>query len=145
LVNATITDGSTGYVLRGLPKNTTFYWRVNLRAGGQTSAWSPVWSFTTHNQQPPTTAPTLVSPANGATGLPRGPVTLVWNAVQGATGYDLQVSQIGIDGPVGNVTSWTLREEDFRIVYASQFAWRVRARNSAGVGPWSESWVFNTR
>jgi hypothetical protein len=145
VLDLTITDGSTGAVLRGLPMNTTFYWRVNLSFGGQTSDWSPVWSFTTHNQQPPTAAPTLVSPANGSTGLPRGPVTLTWNAVEGADSYDLQVSFIGIDGNVGPTTSWTLRPEDFAPVYSSQFHWRVRARNSAGVGPWSEGWVFSTR
>src|SRR6185503_5670480 len=36
LVNARL-DGSTGYALRGLTKNTIFYWRVKLTSGAKSA------------------------------------------------------------------------------------------------------------
>ena len=67
LLNATVQD-TTGYTLFGLSKTTTYYWRVNASKDGQSSAWSPVWSFTVTSASAPA-APELISPANGQTGV----------------------------------------------------------------------------
>jgi hypothetical protein len=139
LVNETL-NGSTGYALRGLPKNTTFFWRVNVSSGRQTSDWSPVWSFTTTNRDI-VAAPALVSPPNGSTGLPRT-VTLTWNAVQGADSYDVTVNGNLITFIQG--TSFT---GDFGAITeqtgATTFFWSVRARTPAGLSEPSETWTFS--
>ena len=41
----TLTVGTR--TITGLVNNTTYYWRVNVKNAGGTSAWSNVWSFTT--------------------------------------------------------------------------------------------------
>jgi trimeric autotransporter adhesin len=138
LVNANLTDGSTGYALRGLPPNTVFYWRVRLSAGGQTSAWSPVWTFQTTNRGVPA-APTLISPANGATGVPGSP-TLVWNAVEGADSYWVKVGCL--EFVLVQSTSITISEEDLSLCYSDHHFWSVQARNPAGLSALSETWEF---
>ena len=44
---------------------TNYYWRVNASNTGGTSPWSAVWTFQTAPSAP--AAPTLITPANGAT------------------------------------------------------------------------------
>lgn len=39
--------GATTRLVSGLAMGTTYYWRVNSNNGGDTSAWSTVWHFTT--------------------------------------------------------------------------------------------------
>lgn len=131
-------SNATGYTVFNLRKDTVYYWRVNATAGRQTSRWSPVWSFRTTNQST-LPAPTLVSPANGATGVRRG-VTLVWNAVPGADSYDIEVfGQPGMNRYAHVGTSIVFNVDP---AYNKNFTWRVRARNAAGAGEWSQLWGF---
>ncbi|MBI3365890.1 MAG: hypothetical protein HY033_13410, partial [Ignavibacteriae bacterium] len=125
-----------------LTTNVTYYWRVNARNTAGTSVWSTVWSFATTTPPP---APTLLSPANGATGQSTNP-TLSWNAVSGATSYTVDVciysnfsagvlTYSGITGtsqqvgPLGTLTT---------------YYWRVAAVNTIGTGPYSSVWSFTT-
>lgn len=142
LVNAKV-EFATGYVLYGiLQKNTVYYWRVNATANGRTSAWSPIWSFKVTNRPIPA-APTLVSPANGATGILSSP-TLSWNPVPGADSYDIEVFGLPPAQRYAYVgTSITLT--GFQAPYTKRFGWHVRARNPAGVSEWSEMWFFNMK
>jgi len=91
-------------------------------------------------------APTLVSPANAATGVPVNPV-LTWSSVSGATSYRLQVSAqsgfvttfldaSGIGGTSRTVTG---------LSYATTYYWRVDASNSGGTSGWSATWSFTTK
>jgi hypothetical protein len=146
IVNATVRDAS-GYSLYAVAqKNTTYFWRVNATKNGSTSAWSPVWSFTTTNKSA-VAAPTLVSPENGAGIFPASEgVTLVWNAVDGAESYDFQLANeasfsaafIQWYGYAGTSAHVTGLEES----YTSTIYWRVRSRNTGGTGPWSEVRTF---
>ena len=90
-------------------------------------------------------APTLSSPPNGATGISITP-TLAWNAVPGATSYQLQVStrsnfsriivnQIGMTG-----TSYTLSG----LARGTTYYWRINAANAAETSPYSPTWMFKT-
>jgi hypothetical protein len=93
----------------------------------------------------PPAVPVLVSPENGATGLPDDP-TLVWNAVEGADSYDIQL------GTKPTFSSWQKMKWHYvgtsiRVFYDLEddtytFYWRVRARNAAGVSAWSAPWQF---
>jgi hypothetical protein len=70
-----------------LATNTTYFWRVRAYNGnGQYSSWSTMWSFRT--ALPP---PGNLTPDGGATVSSRKPV-LDWDAVDGAEGYDIQIS-----------------------------------------------------
>jgi hypothetical protein len=132
LADIRITNGGTGYTVSGLARDTVYYWRVNLSVDGQTSDWSPIWNFRTTNREIPP-IPTLISPANGATDVPRSP-TFVWNAVDGADSYDLKIGPFMIYEIEG--TSITISEEYLSPAYSNHFFW-VRSRNPAGVSRWS--------
>lgn len=138
------TGTSTGWTVFNLSKNSVYYWRVNMTIGGQTSAWSPVWSFQITNKEIPG-VPTLVSPPNGVTGLPDDP-TLVWNAVEGATSYDIQLGTKPTFSSWKR-TKWSYVGTSIRVFadlddYSHTFYWRVRAKNAAGVSAWSAPWSF---
>lgn len=136
---------ATSTVVSGLAPNTVYYWRVNASNAGGTSPWSTVWSFTTvAGTLPP--APTLLSPANGASNVSRTP-TLIWNAASGASSYRVQVSTSSsfsstvFDRSGITTTSVTLPQLGSRVTYY----WRVDASNVYGTGPWSSVWHFRTR
>jgi hypothetical protein len=133
----------TSYDVTGLSNGTLYYWRVNATNDGGTSAYSTRWSFTTILAAP--SAPTLSSPANGATSVSTSP-TLNWNASTGATSYQLQVStnssfsstvvnQSGITGTSYGVTGLT---------DGTTYYWRVNATNAGGTSSYSAPWSFTT-
>jgi hypothetical protein len=133
----------TSYDVTGLSNGTLYYWRVNATNTGGTSAYSTRWSFTTIVAAP--SAPTLSSPANGATSVATSP-TLNWNASTGATSYQLQVStdssfastivnESGITGTSYGVTGLT---------DGATYYWRVNATNAGGTSSYSAPWNFTT-
>ena len=88
-------------------------------------------------------APTLSSPANGATGVAQ-PVTLDWNGVTNAVSYEVQVDNSStIASPFVANQTVTASQVTLSGLPAQQLWWRVRARNSAGVfGPFSSVRTF---
>ncbi|MFM7298323.1 MAG: hypothetical protein ACKO4Q_14025 [Planctomycetota bacterium] len=82
----------------------------------------------------PTYRPTLLSPTNGQS-LYGPQVTLTWGAVPGATGYDVDVD--GFVYPVATGTSYIYNST------VGTHAWSVRAKNAAGVGPFSAPFSFS--
>ena len=144
VVNQT-TLTSTSYAVSGLLNSKTYYWQVNATNSGGTSAWSTA-SFTT--VAPPPTAPTLVSPASAATGIPLTP-TLSWNASTNAASYEVQVST--------SSTTWsgTSLKFDNKSVTATscqasglsanvKYYWRVNATGPGGTSAWSSVFSFTT-
>ncbi|NVO20150.1 MAG: DUF2341 domain-containing protein [Bacteroidetes bacterium] len=92
----------------------------------------------------PPAAPLLVSPANGALGVPSTP-TFVWDASPTATSYHLQISttsnfQFVFDVP--GLTNTSIAIDGF--VPGSTYFWRVSAINDRGQGNWSSIWHFTT-
>ncbi len=99
----------TGDTLKTVTSNSTFYWRVRARNYGQTSAWSPVRTFTT------TLPYILVTSPNGKETLPRGlPWFIKWvSNIKDAVRIDLfkGVNRLlTIKDSVSNVGafSWTI-------------------------------------
>jgi hypothetical protein len=96
------------------------------------------------------TAPTLISPPQGAT--VSGQVTFMWSAVPGATRYHLQaglhpyfdqqyniIEQSGLTEP-----SYSFYASPGFVFYFPHLYWRVRAIDANNVqGPWSEVGYFN--
>ncbi len=132
---------TTSASLSGLLNLTKYYWRVNASNSAGASAWSTVWSFTTIIAAPP--APTLSTPANGATGVAVNP-TISWNGATGAANYRLQVSTNSsftttiYDSSGLTATSVILGG----LVNGTQYYWRVNASNAGGTGSWSTVWSF---
>jgi large repetitive protein len=94
--------------------------------------------------------PTLVSPANGATGQPVA-LTLTWNAVAFADSYRVQVSvdslftQVVTEASVAHISSSVQSTSVGPLLNDSLHYWRVRARDNTGTfGAWSTRWRFRT-
>jgi hypothetical protein len=139
--DSTITD--TSRAVSGLANGTLHYWRVNAKNQFGTSNYSTVRSFTTIVAEP--AAPTLISPANGATNQPTT-LTAVWNRSAGATNYRLQVAT--------DLSFTTLVVNDSTLVDTSRVVsglangtlhyWRVNARNIGGTSTYSAVRNFTT-
>ena len=133
----------TSRQVSGLVHNTKYYWRVRAKNSAGSGAFSDFWSFTTIHAV--LTAPTLAEPPDGATGLATSP-TLAWNAAESAASYRLQVSTT----PSFSTTVY----DDSTLIGTSKkisglanntkYYWRVRAKNVAGPGAFSDVWMFKT-
>ena len=129
---------STSYTPGALSANTVYYWQVVAKnASGSTA--SAIWSFTTQGLAP--AAPTLVSPANGASGVTLTP-TVNWNAASGATSYDVHFGTASPPPLATNTagTSYTPGTLSAGTVYY----WQVVAKNSSGSTA-SAIWSFTTQ
>lgn len=124
----------------------TYFWRVRgLELLRGTGPWSATRKFTVRPQPAQVSAPTLVSPAQFATGV--GPNSrLTWNHGDGATSYQLQVATTpDFSAKILNDSGITLLfRQSSRITFNTAYYWRVRGWNAQGPGPWSEIWAFET-
>ncbi|HOM05689.1 MAG TPA: hypothetical protein PLU67_09380, partial [Candidatus Kapabacteria bacterium] len=128
--------------LSGLSYNTTYYWRVRALRGSEVGPWSDVWSFTT--ELPALTSVILISPADGATGVPINP-SLQWQAVPTATNYQVEVSFTNTFATtVYTATTTNLYRSLSGLLYDTVYYWRVRAIRGSEQGPWSAIWSFRT-
>lgn len=96
----------------------------------------------------PPVAPTLLSPANGATNVSLTP-TLSWSSVQGALDYYVRVSRntafsdLIVDTAVPG-TNFTFPESE-RLNYSQTLYYTVYARNANGFSPPAPSRIFTTQ
>lgn len=139
--DSTLTD--TVATTSALAYNTKYFWRVSARNAGGYSNFSVIRRFTTRLETPP--APTLASPAKGATDQPVS-LTLSWNTSTGAASYWLE---LGTDSLFGSpLVSDTAVNSTSRAVsglaHSTVYYWRVRAKNAGGVSTSSEIWNFTT-
>lgn len=139
--DSTLTD--TLQQVEPLLNSTLYYWHVNAKNVGGTSAYSTYRSFTTIVAAP--TTPVLASPLNGTTNQPTT-LTVNWNASTGATSYRLQVST---DSSFGSTVvddsslSGTSRQIG-PLSNDTKYYWHVRAKNVGGISEWSTKWYFTT-
>ncbi|MGB5106386.1 MAG: discoidin domain-containing protein, partial [Candidatus Zixiibacteriota bacterium] len=121
---------------------TTYYWRVRAQNSCGWGDWSTVRFFVTLCSTP--AVPTLVGPANGATGV-TVPAALDWADVSGATNYQVQVdNDSNYSSTLIDQQSATSTYAAASLVDATMYYWRVRAQNGCGWGAWSSSRVFTT-
>jgi subtilisin family serine protease len=122
----------TSATVSGLLNGTTYYWRVNASNSIGSSSWSAVWSFTTVSAVT-LTAPVLVSPSDGATGISTN-AKLIWNTVAGASTYQLQMSLVADFSTLAvsrtNLTGTTITITKLRA--KTRYYWRMRAVNANG-------------
>jgi hypothetical protein len=133
----------TSHQVGPLANNTRFYWRVNAKSAGGTSAYSTVWYFHTTGLVP--ASPTLLFPPNGATGISLTPI-LRWNASSGAIWYRLQVSTDSTFSTI-IVRDSTLADTSLQVgslANDTTYYWRVNATNANGTSLYSTAWHFTT-
>ncbi len=135
----------TVMTLEGLPYSTDLYWRVqgvNIAGRG---AWSAIRRFKTVQKTPP--APSLLSPANRATGIDTI-VTLQWTRSPGAAMFLLEVASDSLFTPRPDLrvmhtadTSAVVRS----LAFSTSYWWHVKAKgDSSGYSPFTETWTFST-
>ncbi|HEY7035345.1 MAG TPA: IPT/TIG domain-containing protein [Thermomicrobiales bacterium] len=86
----------------------------------------------------PPAIPSLSSPATGTT-FTTSPTTatLRWNAVSGATQYQVVINDGDLTSPWQSATSWTTPS-----LGNGQYSWQVRAKSASGTSNLSTKWVF---
>jgi predicted phage tail protein len=115
----------------------TWYWRIQAAGrAGNLSAWSDPFVVHLGNATPPSTAPSLLSPGNGA--AVSQPVNFDWSDVAGATSYEIQIdNSSSMSAPLVVSQNVTSSQVSIGGLPAQQLWWRVRAINSGGNGPFS--------
>jgi hypothetical protein len=133
-----------------LAGSTEYYWRVRgLHNTLGMGPWSEMRAFTTVATIP--AAPYLLLPEGFSIGISTIP-TLSWEGVTGATSYHVQVST------GSGFATYVLRDSTLtgtsrsigspsgtgQLAAFTDYYWKVRAKNSAGVGDWSTIRKFTT-
>jgi hypothetical protein len=119
----------------GVSINNSFLVRTRSGSSGSPRALTVSGSCTTPG------SPTLSSPASGATAVATSP-TLSWNAVSGATSYDVYLSTSSSPAFLKNVT--TTSTSVGPLTAGTVYYWNVRAKNSCGSGTASATRSFTT-
>jgi hypothetical protein len=129
----------------GLAAGATYYWRVRGENPYGDGDWSEVWKFTTAGTTSGTSAPFLLSPVDGATGVAQQG-RLTWNRVPGAMNYFVQISRkadfstrvFEQEGVVDTTVGFSGLDTN------TTYYWRVLASGPAGTSAWSQIWRFTT-
>ncbi len=132
------TTSSSDYTPGSSLSPDIYYWRVQASNSGGDGPWSsPTWSFTIDTA--PSSAPSLSSPTNGSSTYDATP-DFDWSSVSGATSYDIQVdNNSNFTSPEIDTTTSSSDYTPGSSLSPDTYYWRVRASNSCGDGPWSDS------
>ena len=124
-----------------LSTSTKYYWKVRSISNiSGPSTWSATWNFTTADAAP--ARPVTTYPPQGATAI-SGRVELKWEPVQGATSYNLMVSEENLYPDWALVVNETgLTETKYKmpegkLQLLTQYYWKVAAVGPGGTSDWS--------
>ena len=146
LIGTTVLDDSTitetSRRVGPLASFTKYYWRVNAKNARGTSPYSAVWSFSSGFPLPAQVV--LISPSNHAS-IRADSVRLVWGQSQPQVNHywlehalDSLFAASTVDSTLTDTSSVVRRLQNNTTYY-----WRVRASNTAGWGPFSETRRFS--
>jgi hypothetical protein len=139
-----VTDTSVTIPPALLANNYTYYWKVaTTKKGGEITAFSAQWSFTTLPLVPG--AVSLLSPADNAVNTPVFQ-TMRWNLLSGALSYRMQIATDSLFGAIIRNDSLLADTTDGSgtLLNNTRYFWHVRAINPGGTGPWSATGRFTT-
>ena len=126
-----------------LQSGTKYYWRVQAVNPTGPSAFAGPDSFTV--MVAPATSPLLLSPANGATYQRADTLALIWHPALGASGYEVQVSDIlSFARFVVNDSTADTVHQVTSLKNLQKYYWRVRGYNAGGAGSFSVADSFTT-
>ena len=141
LIRDEVVAGDTTLVVSGLEYLTTYYWRVQALNFTGSSDWSETGYFVTGLQRPQVVV--LVAPENQAT-VAADSIQLIWRQSEPlVTAYWVEVATDSlfntseVDSQVADTTKWLTNLQN-----GQQYWWRVRAKNAAGWGGFSEVRTF---
>lgn len=122
----------TSYTYKGLKPSTQHTYRIRAICVLGTSNWSPLQTIYTTDGKI-TTAPQNIVARAGNTSI-----TLTWDAVDEAEGYD--ITYISPDGTIGTIIdNGSLTTCELRgLSPNSAYKYKIRGKNSAGEGPWGD-------
>jgi hypothetical protein len=129
-----VTSDASYILMVDLAANTKYYWRVRaFNTAGEYSSWSTIWSFSTA-----LLPPANLTPAGGAAVPTRKP-PLDWDPVDGASGYEIQISAsndfatllVNTPVPLDSFTPST------NLPANTLLYWRVRATGTNGPSRWT--------
>jgi hypothetical protein len=142
VIDSGITD--TAYTLWQLQDSLTYWWRVRAH---NTNGWGPYSATRTFTVDTPPVPPLLLSPVNGAVGVPTT-LFLHWHptADPGQTSYNLQ---LGLDSLFSSLVleDSTITDTTYELsslTNGTTYYWRVRAKHATEYSPWSGTWRFRT-
>lgn len=118
-----------------------YYYVVAVQADGDTVWSAPIWVAWGTSSCTVPTAPSLTSPAAGATAVSTSPA-LSWGAVSGATSYDIYLGTSTTPPFYANASSASLAVSG--LAASTTYSWRVVAKNACGSGPSSVTQSFTT-
>jgi hypothetical protein len=133
----------TSVSIGGLGNNQQYYWHVIASNAGGPGGYSASFSFTTIVSPP--APPTLVFPANAATGLNTS-LSVVWRSSATATSYRLQTS---LDPNFGTtvINQTGITDTTYQLVGLGlnvKLYWRVSSANAGGSGSFGSPFNFTT-
>jgi hypothetical protein len=135
-VDASTTD--TSYAMGGLLPSTWYFWRVAAVMPTYTIPFNQPWKFQTVVGLPNQVV--KVAPANGGYAQ-KDSVVCRWRKLAEATGYALEWTTDSTFAYPDADTSITDTLSRLSVPPGIMY-WRVRAKNDAGWGPYSEVWKF---
>lgn len=127
--------------ITGLDYYTVYYWKVKAynEDGG-------TWTDYYYEFRTKVDVPDLVSPVDGAEDQNAPDLPFDWDAVTGATHYQIQIAtdngftDIVDDAVVNDGDGYT----SYSVMFDTEQYWRVRAGDEFTYGEWSEIWDFET-
>lgn len=138
---------TTSFEVKKLELKETYYWRVSVADTTGSGEWSDVWRFTVGSDSLALTAPKLIAPEDGASGVSTHPL-LSWDIVKSAKTYNIQVAtdkefkrEIVVDTSNVRITSLEVKKG---LKTKETYYWRVSAADSNRTSGWSERWDFET-
>lgn len=126
---------------------TQYYWQIRAYDGYEYSSYSGTRTFR-ENGAP--SAPTLNSPADGAT-VTSTPTTIRWNNSTDCDGDPLTYTYVvDTENPptppyIATGTTTGTTSSPFPVEHMRTYYWRVRANDGFEDGNWSSVWSFNVR
>ncbi|TVQ01623.1 MAG: T9SS C-terminal target domain-containing protein, partial [Balneolaceae bacterium] len=125
--------------------NSNYYWRVRALSDAGNSFWSTIWRFSTKRNVELPEPVSLVVPLDGSEGLMPG-FLMQWSRAERAERYEIQIAT---DREFTNTvftrtTNFNAINSSGSLDFLTNFYWRVRATNQAGLGDWSDTWSFST-
>ena len=137
---STLATELTYTMQNSLAELTQYYWGVSLDGG---STYDTIWSFETLTNNP-LTAPTINSPADGATGVALS-TNLSYSPTDGASLFNIELSiNADFTGTEG-VDLWTFNgvnatSQAVTLSYSTTYYWRVQSSDGATyVSPWASA------
>tara|TARA_R110000868_G_scaffold306734_4_gene568153 strand:- start:19369 stop:24273 length:4905 start_codon:yes stop_codon:yes gene_type:complete len=133
----------TSFSITSLDFNQTYYWRVKAHTLGGDSEWSKTRLFKTTVNLPG--APPVIQPLSNDVINP-SENKFVWAKTDRASTYQVQISDTDIFENIlfDSVGITSQKLENIALSGNTEYFWRVRGINKAGIGNWSTPYLFST-